>query len=94
MPCGPIYNVDEIMADPQIEDQKLARRVPHKKLGEVTVTGFPYNFHGTPLDMRYGPPLLGEHSREILHELDYDDDAIDTMIAAGAVEEPADARIS
>lgn len=89
VPCGPIYNIDETMADPQIEDQKLVRTVPHAKLGEVQVTGFPYNFHGTPLEMRYGPPLLGEHSREVLCELGYDDAAIDAMIEGGAVEEPA-----
>jgi formyl-CoA transferase len=90
VPCGPIYYIDEIMADPQIEDQQLVRTVPHRKLGEVQVTGFPYNFHGTPLEMRYGPPVLGEHSREILHELGYDDPAIDGMVASGAVEEPGE----
>jgi formyl-CoA transferase len=90
VPCGPIYNIDEIMADPQIEAQQLVRQVPHASLGEVTVTGFPYNFHGTPLEMRYGPPLLGEHSREILRDLGYDDTTIDRFIADGAIEEPAE----
>jgi formyl-CoA transferase len=89
VPCGPIYHVDEILNDPQVENQQLVRKVPHAKLGEVSVAGFPYNFHGTPLDMRYGPPVLGEHSREVLRELGYDDEAIDSMVASGAVEEPA-----
>jgi formyl-CoA transferase len=89
VPCGPIYHVDEIMADPQVADQKLMRQVPHATLGEVTVTGFPYAFRGTPLEMRYGPPVLGEHTREVLRDLGYDDGDIDAFVAAGAVEEPA-----
>jgi crotonobetainyl-CoA:carnitine CoA-transferase CaiB-like acyl-CoA transferase len=90
VPCGPIYHVDEIMADPQVEDQKLVRQVPHVKLGEVTVTGFPYAFQGTPLEMRYGPPVLGQHTREVLGDLGYDDVEIDRFIADGAVEEPGE----
>jgi crotonobetainyl-CoA:carnitine CoA-transferase CaiB-like acyl-CoA transferase len=89
VPCGPIYNIDEIMSHPQIEAQQLVRQVPHAALGEVTVTGFPYNFHGTPLEMRYGPPVLGEHTREILRDLGYDDATINHFITDGAIEEPA-----
>jgi crotonobetainyl-CoA:carnitine CoA-transferase CaiB-like acyl-CoA transferase len=86
VPCGPIYEVDQIMEDPQTADQELVMSAPHAKLGEVKQTGFPYHFHGTPLEIRYGPPLLGQHTRELLTGLGYDDAAIDAMVESGAVE--------
>lgn len=87
VPCGPIHDVREVMEDPQVQHQELVRQVPHSTLGEVTVAGFPYHFGGTPLKNRYGPPLLGEHSREILGELGYDETTIETWCASGAVEQ-------
>jgi len=86
VPCGPIYEVDQIMEDPQTVDQDLVMTAPHAKLGELQVTGFPYHFHGTPLSIRYGPPLLGEHTREFLTWLGYDEAAIDAMVESGAVQ--------
>lgn len=71
VPCGPINTIGEIMEDPQVADQELRVKVPHTSLGEVEVTGFPYMFEDTPLEMRSGPPLLGEHTREVLLELGY-----------------------
>jgi crotonobetainyl-CoA:carnitine CoA-transferase CaiB-like acyl-CoA transferase len=90
VPCGPILNVEEILTHPQSEDQELVRTVPHATLGSVQVTGYPYHFSGTPLDIRYGPPVLGEHSRGILRELGYTDQEIDQMLVSGAVEAAAD----
>lgn len=87
VPCGPIHDVREVMEDPQVHHQELVRQVPHSSLGEVTVAGFPYHFSGTPLHNRYGPPLLGEHSREILGELGYDEDTVRAWCASGAVQQ-------
>jgi crotonobetainyl-CoA:carnitine CoA-transferase CaiB-like acyl-CoA transferase len=86
VPCGPILNVDEILTHPQVVDQELVRTVEHQTLDEVQVMGFPYRFSGTPLDIRHGPPVLGQDSRAILGELGYDDAAIATIIASGAVQ--------
>ena len=87
VPCGPIHDVDEVFADPQIADQELVLTAPHATLGEVQVTGFPYHFHGTPLQLRHGPPVLGEHTRELLGELGYDVAGIDALVGSGAVAE-------
>jgi formyl-CoA transferase len=87
VPCGPIHTVDEVFADPQIEDQELRLTAPHATLGEVTVAGYPYHFHGTPLALRHGPPVLGEHTREILSEIGYDAAGTDALVACGAVGE-------
>jgi crotonobetainyl-CoA:carnitine CoA-transferase CaiB-like acyl-CoA transferase len=87
VPCGPIHDVEEVFADPQIADQELVMHAPHKTLGEVAVTGFPYHFHGTPLQLRHGPPVLGEHTRDLLAGLGYDERTIDALVQSGAVAE-------
>ncbi|MEJ7838619.1 MAG: CaiB/BaiF CoA-transferase family protein [Thermomicrobiales bacterium] len=89
VPCGPILTVDEVLQHPQVEDQQLVRTVPHQTLDEVQVAGFPYNFSETPLDIRHGPPVLGQHTIEILAELGFSAEAIDAIIESGAAEAAA-----
>ncbi len=91
VPCGPIHDVAEVIADPQLEDQHLVRTVPHTTLGEVQVTGMPYHFDGAAPDIRHGPPILGEHSESILSSLGYSPEAVDSLVQSGAVETPPQA---
>ena len=59
-----------------MKGEELRVTVHHSSLGEVEVTGFPYKFEPTPLEMESGPPLLGEHTRDVLLELVYDENEI------------------
>ncbi|HYI25806.1 MAG TPA: CoA transferase [Thermomicrobiales bacterium] len=85
VPCGPIHDVAEVMTDPQVEDQHLVRTAPHATLGEVEVAGMPYQVDRQPPAIRHGPPVLGEHTREVLAELAFDEETIARMLANGAV---------
>ena len=69
VPCGPIFDMEQVFADPQTEEYQLRRTVEHTKLGPIDLTGFPYDFASAPLEVRFPPPTLGEHTEEILGEL-------------------------
>jgi len=84
VPSGPINDVAQVFADPQIDDQGLKREVPHPTLGRVTLTGFPYHLSGAEIDVRLPPPLLGQHTAEVLDEIGYSAEEIEELVSSGA----------
>ncbi|RKP47065.1 CaiB/BaiF CoA transferase family protein [Pararobbsia silviterrae] len=85
--CGPVYGYADIAADPQIAHNGTMIEYDHPTEGRVRTPGFPIKFEQTPSVVRRGAPLTGQHSREVLKELGYDDARIDALIAAGNVGE-------
>jgi formyl-CoA transferase len=71
VPSGPIYRMNEVFADPQVQHLKITRKVPHKVLGEVEVIGQAIELSRTPWTVRSATPELGEHTDEILTALGY-----------------------
>jgi len=85
IPAGPILDVLAAFESPQAT--ALGSRVPleHPTLGPVDQVGIPFELSRTPAAIRTPPPLLGEHSDEILAELGYDAAAIDSLRAGGVI---------
>jgi crotonobetainyl-CoA:carnitine CoA-transferase CaiB-like acyl-CoA transferase len=76
VPCGPINRIDDVFADAQIEHLRLRREVEHPTIGQLTLTGFPYAFSNAELEIRQAPPLLGQHTEEILREVGFSDEQV------------------
>jgi crotonobetainyl-CoA:carnitine CoA-transferase CaiB-like acyl-CoA transferase len=68
VPCSPINTVPEVFADPQVQGRRMLRNLPHPTAGEVPQVVSPLNFVNEPLAFDRAPPLLGEHTDEILRE--------------------------
>jgi crotonobetainyl-CoA:carnitine CoA-transferase CaiB-like acyl-CoA transferase len=86
VPAAPIYNFDQVYEDPQIRHRQLVKTLPHPLSGTLKVVGNPLNFSDTPLEYRRPPPLLGEHTAEILREvLNLDDAEIERLAQQKAI---------
>jgi formyl-CoA transferase len=79
VPCGPIYKMNEVFADPQVKHLNISRHVQHKTLGDVEVIGQAVELSRTPWSVRSASPEPGEHTDAILHDLGFDDAAIAVM---------------
>ena len=66
VPAAPVYDVDEVVTDPQLEAREMFVDVDHPRAGRVRVPNFPVKFSRTPGRVSRAAPLLGEHNEEIL----------------------------
>jgi len=77
VPCGPIYTLDEIFTDPQVLHRNMVKDLDHIKAGKIKVTGVPVKLSATPGEILTAPPVLGQHTKEILLEIGYSDNDIE-----------------
>lgn len=69
VPCGPINNLDEVFANPQVQARGMEVRLPHPQAGEVKLVRNPMRMSATPATSDRAPPLLGQHTDEVLAEV-------------------------
>ena len=66
---GPILHIDEVFQDPQVLHQEMLIEMDHPTIGKIKNIGFPAKLSRTPAAVRRSPPLLGQHTEEVLREL-------------------------
>ena len=69
VPAGPIRTVDEVFADEDVQRRGLELRVDHPTLGPLSMAGGPWHIDGEPVSVRLPPPVLGQHTDEVLAEV-------------------------
>jgi formyl-CoA transferase len=86
VPCGPINSIDQTFAEPQVKHLGIARRIRHRKLGEIRVVGQPINLSRYPQPETLGAtPDHGEHTADVLTSLGYGAADIEVLKAKGVV---------
>jgi len=85
LPCGPVYNIKQAFADPQIEALRIKRSVRHPRLGELDLVAQPCEITGFDREIRTATPDLGEHTNEILTSLGYSAQEIEKLKTARAI---------
>ena len=87
VPCGPINPIDRVFDEPQLAARGMKLDLPHPLAGNVPQVGFPLLLDGERSDAAMPPPLLGQHTGEVLKaRLGYDDARIAKLAGAGVIE--------
>jgi crotonobetainyl-CoA:carnitine CoA-transferase CaiB-like acyl-CoA transferase len=84
VPCGPVYSMDQVFADPQVKHLKLAMPVRHPTLGEITLVRPPMQIAGVEPPRR-PTPERGEHTEEVFREFGFSAEELAALRGKGAV---------
>lgn len=69
IPCGPIQNFEQVFSMPTVKEREMLVNMDHPTIGELLLVGSPLKMSETPVEYRLSPPLMGEHTKEVLREL-------------------------
>ncbi len=90
VPCAPVRTIEDVMADPHMEERQAFTTIPHRGRGEARVTSSPFHIDGEPVHARGPAPYrAGEDTREVLSKtLGYAGERIEALLRSGAVAVP------
>ncbi|MDB5858275.1 MAG: CoA-transferase [Ramlibacter sp.] len=84
VPAAPILTYAEALVSEQAKARNMVMEMEHPVEGTIRQLGFPVKMQGTPQQLRHAPPLLGQHTDEIMREFGLDADAIEALREKGA----------
>ena len=85
VPCGPINRVSDLVSDPQVVARDMMVSIPHPQVPDLKAPGSPLKLADMPASVRRYPPLLGEHSQEVVSELGYSVEEVDRLREEGVI---------
>ncbi len=85
VPCAPINELDAVFDDPQVRHNQIVTPMQHPTAGEVQTLRNPIQMSGSPASIRRAPPLLGEHTAEVLAELGYGEEMVRALAEEGVI---------
>jgi len=85
VPCGPINDLADVFADPHVQARDMTVSLPHPLAGDVTLVASPIKLSATPVQYQRPPPLLGEHTAEVLREFGVDAAGLEALRRSHAV---------
>jgi crotonobetainyl-CoA:carnitine CoA-transferase CaiB-like acyl-CoA transferase len=84
-PCAPVYTIDEVISDPQVIHRDMLIKMEHPVAGIIKQIGTPFNFSESSTDLTRYPPVLSEHTEEILIGLGYTVNEIKNLRIKGVI---------
>ncbi len=90
VPCAPVLKRAEVVEHPQVRASGIVMETDHPHAGRLRQARNAARFERTPAEVRRGAPHLGEHTVEVLRELDYSDAEIAELLDSGTVSVPGD----
>jgi len=85
VPSGPINTLDRVFSDPHTLALEIVKEIEHPTIGRLKLVGSPLHMSETPPSIDMPPPLLGQHTNEILEELGYSPEEIQALRNSGAI---------
>ena len=84
VPAGPINTLDQVYQDPHVLARNMRLELPHPAAGKVPMAASPLKFSGSPVQYRHAPPMLGQHTRQVLQDrLGLSEDDIQALAQPG-----------
>ena len=85
VPCAPLNTLEEVFQDPQVREYGFPIEVEYPKMGKMRMLGSAIELSRTPPKIKSAPPILGEHTEEILREFGHDENTIGRLKSAGII---------
>ena len=80
-----VQDYEEMVEDPQVQHNEIICEIEHEQAGNMTMVAPPVDMSKTPPEIKSPPPMLGEHNREVLDELGYDDADYERLVEKGVM---------